>query len=163
MALPSLYTEGTTASNLPLNSLNNQYILELVLTAHIVQVMLLYDRSQGGEEGEGWVLGVLTSVYFLWNFFVTIILKSRLIFNVVKSRFIFNACINKWRIMYTWKFGRIYYLYIFLILWLISVLVGKIWISGGMEMENDADSVALMSMFTEIRRKAGYETLVFDW
>lgn len=65
--------------------------------------------------------------------------------------------------MYTWKFGRIYYLYIFLILWLISVLVGKIWISGGMEMENDADSVALMSMFTEIRRKAGYETLVFDW
>lgn len=101
MALPSLYTEGTTASNLPLNSLNNQYILELVLTAHIVQVMLLYDRSQGGEEGEGWVLGVLTSVYFLWNFFVTIILKSRLIFNVVKSRFIFNACINKWRIMYT--------------------------------------------------------------
>lgn len=69
MALPSLYTEGTTASNLPLNSLNNQYILELVLTAHIVQVMLLYDRSLGGEEGEGWVLGVLTSVYFLWNFF----------------------------------------------------------------------------------------------
>lgn len=57
MALPSLYTEGTTASNLPLNSLNNQYILELVLTAHIVQVMLLYDRSQDGEEGEGWVLG----------------------------------------------------------------------------------------------------------
>lgn len=76
MALPSLYTEGTTASNLPLNSLNNQYILELVLTAHIVQVMLLHDRSQDGEE-------------------------------------------------------------------------------GGMEMENDADSVALMSMYTEIRRKAG--------
>lgn len=31
-----------------------------------------------------------------------------------------------------------------------------------MEMENDADSVALMSMFTEIRRKAGYETVAFD-
>lgn len=29
-------------------------------------------------------------------------------------------------------------------------------------MENDADSVALMSMFTEIRRKAGYETVAFD-
>lgn len=28
-----------------------------------------------------------------------------------------------------------------------------------MEMENDADSVALMSMYTEIRRKAGYATL----
>lgn len=81
MALPSLYTEGTTASNLPLNSLNNQYILELVLTAHIVQVMLLhdrsqdgeegkgwvllYDRSQDGEDGEGWVLGVLPSAHFL--------------------------------------------------------------------------------------------------
>lgn len=26
-------------------------------------------------------------------------------------------------------------------------------------MENDADSVALMSMYTEIRRKAGYGTL----
>lgn len=33
------------------------------------------------------------------------------------------------------------------------------WISGGMEMENDADSVALMSMYTEIRRKAGYTQL----
>lgn len=29
-----------------------------------------------------------------------------------------------------------------------------------MEMENDADSVALMSMYTEIRRKAGYVTLL---
>lgn len=29
-----------------------------------------------------------------------------------------------------------------------------------MEMENDADSVALMSMYTEIRRKAGYGTLL---
>lgn len=65
MALPSLYTEGTTASNLPLNSLNNQYILELVLTAHIVQVMLLYDRSQDGEDGEDWVLGVLPSAHLL--------------------------------------------------------------------------------------------------
>lgn len=65
MALPSLYTEGTTASNLPLNSLNNQYILELVLTAHIVQVMLLHDRSQDGEDGEGWVLGVLPPAHLL--------------------------------------------------------------------------------------------------
>lgn len=36
----------------------------------------------------------------------------------------------------------------------------KILISGGMEMENDADSVALMSMYTEIRRKAGYRILL---
>ena len=35
------------------------------------------------------------------------------------------------------------------------------WISGGMEMENDADSVALMSMYTEIRRKAGYTAQSF--
>lgn len=51
MALPSLYTEGATASNLPLNSLNNQYILELVLTAHIVQTMLLYDTPADEAEG----------------------------------------------------------------------------------------------------------------
>lgn len=95
MALPSLYTEGTTASNLPLNSLNNQYILELVLTAHIVQVMLLhdrsqdgeegegwvllYDRSQDGEDGEGWVLGVFTIRPFPADFFIRIFLKSLLI------------------------------------------------------------------------------------
>lgn len=81
MVFFSLYIEGIIVSNLFFNSFNNQYILELVLIVYIVQVMLLYDRlqdgeegegwvllydrSQDGEDGEGWVLGVLLFVYFL--------------------------------------------------------------------------------------------------
>lgn len=98
MALPSLYTEGTTASNLPLNSLNNQYILELVLTAHIVQVMLLYDRSQDGEDGEDWVLGVLPSAHLLSTSSSQYSWSPYFSFNVVKSTLIFNKSIIKWRI-----------------------------------------------------------------
>ncbi|XP_048736873.2 E3 ubiquitin-protein ligase UBR2-like isoform X4 [Ostrea edulis] len=75
MALPSLYTEGATSNALPLNSLNNQYILKLVFTAHIVQAMLLSDRLTEHE--------------------------------------------------------------------------------AAVKMENDAESIALMSIYTEIRRKAG--------
>ncbi|XP_061173944.1 E3 ubiquitin-protein ligase UBR2-like isoform X1 [Saccostrea echinata] len=77
MALPSLYTEGATSSSLPLNSLNNQYILQLVLTAHVVQAMLLYDKPTESED------------------------------------------------------------------------------QADMEMESDVESIALMSIYTEIRRKAG--------
>lgn len=126
MALPSLYTEGTTASNLPLNSLNNQYILELVLTAHIVQVILLYDRSQDGEEGESWLLGVLPSAHFLPTSSSEYSLSPYKSLYVVKPTLIFNKSIIKRRIKFflveLFEFER-HGLYFCLILWLFPYLL----------------------------------------
>lgn len=138
MALPSLYTEGTTASNLPLNSLNNQYILELVLTAHIVQVMLLhdrsqdgeegegwvllYDRSQDGEDGEGWVLGVLPSAHFLPTSSSEYSLSPYKSLYVVKTTLIFNKRRIKFFLVELFEYER-HGLYFFLILWLFPYLL----------------------------------------
>ncbi|KAL5008356.1 hypothetical protein ScPMuIL_013937 [Solemya velum] len=70
MTLPTLYAEGHTSaiSTLPTGGLNDQHALQLVITAHIVQILLTYDPSmadtmemEADAEGEK-LLGIYTKL-----------------------------------------------------------------------------------------------------
>ena len=51
MSLPTLYAEGQTSvlTTFPTGSLNDQHALQLVLTAHLVQILLTYEPEPQGK------------------------------------------------------------------------------------------------------------------
>ena len=49
MTLPSLYVDQCPVTTLPMGDLNNQHAMQLVITAHIVQILLSFEWDEHGK------------------------------------------------------------------------------------------------------------------